>query len=116
MTSSNTDPPDTIPTVVAETLQGLSDQELREVIHYAQQLFRDHPPLTDVIKSRMGEELVRVEDHDEYVIVVVKRPDETGEARGPFAYRVRWVPDIEGGEGKYQWHYLGKVYGESKGD
>jgi hypothetical protein len=116
MTPSNIDPPDDIPTDVTEALEGFSDQELREVVHYAQQLLGEHPPLTDAIESRAGEEIVRVEDHDEYVIVVVRHPDETGKARGPFAYRVNWAPDIDGDEGKYRWHYLGKVHGESGGD
>lgn len=116
MTSSDIDPPEDIPEEVSNALKGSSDSQLREIIHYAQQLLREHPPLTDAIDSREGEELVRVEDHGAYTIVVVERPDQTGEGRGPFAYRVRWEPGIGGGEGKYRWHYLGKVYGESGGE
>jgi hypothetical protein len=105
--------PDGIPTDVATTLEGSSDAQLREIIHYAQQLFRAHPPLTDAIESRPDEELVRIEDHGAYTIAVVERPDETGEDRGPFAYRVHWEPDVDGGEGKYKWHYLGRVHREA---
>lgn len=116
MTPPNTDTPTDVPEDVVDALEGLSDQELREVIHYAQQLLREHPSLTDAIESRAGEELVRVEDHGAYTIAVVERPDETGEARGPFAYRVEWEPEFDGGDGKYEWHYLGKVHGTSGGD
>lgn len=115
MTPPDIEPPDDIPPAVAEALEGSSDGQLRAVIHYAQQLLQEHPPLTDAIEARTGEDLVRVEDHGAYTIVVVERPAETGDARGPFAYRVDWVPDIDGGEGKYRWHYLGKVYGDSGG-
>ncbi|CQH64533.1 uncharacterized protein HHUB_5061 (plasmid) [Halobacterium hubeiense] len=115
MTPSHIDPPDSIPTDVATTLEGCSDAELREIIHYAQQLLRAHPPLTDAIESRPGEDLVRIEDHGAYTIAVVERPGETGKGRGPFAYRVSWEPDVNGGEGKYKWHYLGKVYSDPGG-
>ncbi|WP_115863026.1 hypothetical protein [Halorussus litoreus] len=116
MTSSDTNPPENVPERVIAGLEDSSDGQLRDIIHYAQQLLREHPPLTDAIESRRGEELVRVEDHDGYTIVVVERPDETGQARGPFAYRVNWEPEIDGGNGKYRWHYLGKVYDDSEGN
>lgn len=116
MTSSKIDPPDDVPEEVTSILEGSSDSQLREIIHYAQQLLRDHPPLTDAIEAREGEELVRMEDHGAYTVVIVERPDETGEARGPFAYRVKWEPDIDDGDGQYKWHYLGKVHGDTGGD
>jgi len=116
MTSSNTDAPEDVPEGVTAALEGSSDSQLREIIHYAQQLLRDHPPLTDAIEAREGEELVRMEDHGAYTVVIVERPDETGEARGPFAYRVKWEPDIDDGDGQYKWHYLGKVHGDTEGD
>lgn len=115
MTPPDIEPPDGIPTDVAAALEGSSDGQLRAVIHYAQQLRQEHPPLTDAIEARAGEDLVRVEGHGAYTIVVVERTAETGDARGPFAYRVNWVPDIDGREGKYRWHYLGKVYSDSGG-
>lgn len=116
MTPSHIAPPEDIPEAVSTALNGSSDSQLREIIHYAQQLLREHPPLTDAIDSREGEELVRVEDHGAYTIAVVERPDETGEARGPFAYRVKWVPNIDDEGGQYRWHYLGKVHGEPGGE
>ncbi|WP_123533679.1 hypothetical protein [Halosimplex salinum] len=116
MTVSDTDPPEGVPEEIATALEASSDSQLRDVIHYAQRLLRDLPPLTDAIESREGEELVRMEDHGDYSIVVVERPGEMGEARGPFAYRVKWVPDFDDGAGKYRWHYLGKVDVESGGE
>jgi len=116
MTPSKIDPPDDVPEAVTTALEGSSAYQLREIIHFAQQLLRDHPPLTDAIESREGEELVRMEDYGAYTIVVVEHPDETGEARGPFAYRVRWESDLDDGEGRYRWHYLGKVHSDTGGD
>ena len=113
MTPSDTEPPEDLPERIADALEESSDSQLREIIHYAQQLLREHPPVTDEIESREGKKLVRVEDHDAYRVVVVENPDETGEARGPFAYRVSWEPGIDDEEGQYRWHYLGRVYGES---
>ena len=110
MASSQTDPPEDVPEELIGVLTDSADSQLREIISYAQQLLREHPPITDAVESRRGEELVRVEDHDAYTIAIVARPDEPGEARGPFAYRVKWEPGIDDGEGRYRWHYLGKVF------
>ncbi|WP_390277140.1 hypothetical protein [Halobellus rarus] len=115
MTRSDIDPPEGIPQGVITALKDSSDNQLREIIHYAQQLLEDHPSLTDAIESRLGEDLVRIEDYGEYTIVIVERPDETGEARGPFAYRVKWESTVDGEEGQYRWHYLGKVHGDTGG-
>lgn len=111
MTVPNTDPPEHISSEVVSAFKESTDDQLREIIHYAQQLLQEHPSITDAIQSREGEELVRMEDHGDYTIVIVERPDATGEARGPFAYRVRWESGREDMEGKYRWHYLGKVSG-----
>lgn len=110
MISHTTDPPQNIPEEVSTTLKTSSDRQLREIIHYAQQLLRDQPPFTDEIESRRGEELVRVADHGAYMIAIVERPDEIGETRGPFAYQVKWEPDTDTARGKYKWHYLGQVH------
>lgn len=116
MTSSDTDPLDDLSEGLITAIEDRSDRELRVIIDYAQQLLREHPPITDVIESRPGEQLVRVEDHGAYTIAVVGRPDETGEACDPFAYRVRWEPLIDDEGGRYKWHYLGKVNEDSGGD
>lgn len=114
MTIPDTEPPENVSEAVITALQDSSDSQLRAVVHYAQQLLHEHPPLTEAIESREGETLVRTEDHGAYTIVVVERPDETEEGRGPFAYRVQWEPDIEGEGGKYRWYYLGKVLDEDR--
>lgn len=113
MTPPDTHLPEDIPDDVITALEDSSDQQLREIIEYAQRLLKDHPSLTDEIESRESEELVRMEDHGEYTIVIVERPEETGAARGPFAYRVKWETNRDDEASKYKWHYLGKVYGES---
>ena len=109
MASSQTDPPETVPEELIAVLQDSADSQLRKTINYAQQLLSEHPPITDAVESRHGEELVRVKDDGVYTIAIVARPDEPDEARGPFAYRVKWEPGIDDGEGRYKWHYLGKV-------
>jgi len=113
MASSQTDPPEDIPEELIAVLQNSADNQLRETINYAQQLLREHLPITDGVESRRGEELVRVEDRGAYTIAIVARPDEPGEARGPFAYRVEWEPNIDDEGGRYKWHYLGKVHDDS---
>ena len=116
MTQSDTNPPEDVPNSLTGTLEDSSNSQLRGIRHYAQQLLREHPPLTEAVESRQGEELVRIDDHDAYEVVVVKRPAETGHARGPFAYRVKWEPGIDEQEGQYRWHYLGKVYSQAGGE
>ena len=75
------------------------------------------PPedISEELESRHGEELVRVENHGAYTIAIVVRPDEPHEPRGPFAYRVKWEPNIDEKGGRYNWHYLGKVRDDSGG-
>jgi len=115
MASSQTDPPEDVPEELIAVLQNSADSQLREIINYAQQLLSEHPPITDAVESRHGEELVRVKDHGVYTIAIVVRLDEPGEARGLFAYRVKWEPNIEDEGGRYKWHYLGKVHDDSGG-
>jgi len=123
MTSSDIDVPDDISDELAAHLQESTNQELREIIHYAQQLLTEQPSLTDELEARDdeeivprdGEEIVRMEDHGDYTLVVVERSDETGEAHGRFAYRVRLEPGFEGADDRYRWHYLGRMYGTDGG-
>ncbi|MGQ3330099.1 hypothetical protein [Halorubrum sp. FL23] len=109
MTHSDIDSPEDLPEGLSAVLEEYDDSQLRDIINHAQRLLRDHPPLTEAIEARHGEEIVRTEEYDAYTIVVVERPAEVGEARGPFAYRVQWEPKIDDGEGRYKWHYLGRV-------
>jgi len=115
MAPSQTDPPEAVPEELIAVLQNSADSQLREIVNYAQQLLSERPPITDAIESRRGEALVRVKDHGVYTIAIVVRLDEPGEARGPFAYRVRWEPSIEDEGGRYRWHYLGRVHDDSGG-
>jgi len=114
MTASDIEPPDNVPEDLAAAVAESTDAQRRALIHYAQRLLRERPPLTDAVESREGEELVRVEDHGSYTYVVVERPEETGLDRGPFAYRVKWEPEFEDHDGKYRWHYLGRVDAEEE--
>ena len=109
MTGTSIDPPEGIPDDVVRALEASSDHQLRKVIHYAQQLVREHASRTAEIEPREGEVIVRVDDKGAYTIVVVERPEESGEARGPFVYRVEWEPAFGEGEGHYRWHYLGRA-------
>lgn len=113
MTPANIDHPDDVPERVATALKDSNDNQLREIIHYAQQLLGEGPSLTDAIEARQGEELLRTEDHGAYTLAVVERPEEKGEARGPFAYHVKWEPNIDDQGGQYRWHYLGKIHDEA---
>jgi len=116
MTSSNPTPPETAPESVVTALNESSDKQLRELIRYAQQLLGEHPPITEAIESRPKEDLVRIEDHGAYTVAVVERPSETGDARGPFAYRVKWESHIDAEGGRYKWYYLGRAAADVRGD
>ena len=109
MTLSESNPLEDVSEEVTTVLENSTDDQLREAINYAQQLLREHPLITDAVESRCGEELVCVKDHGAYTVATVVRPGETGEARGPFAYRVKCEPNIDDEGGRYKWHYLGKV-------
>lgn len=100
---------DDLPESLVRQLEDCSDRELRGVVHHAQRLLRERRPSTVDVEPRPGEKLVRVDDLGNFTIVVVERPDESGAARGPFAYRVTYEPAVEGGEGALEWHYLGRV-------
>jgi len=113
MASFQTDPPENLPEELINVLQNSADSQLREVINYGQQLLRERPPITEEAKSRSGEELVRVMDRGPYTIAMVVRSGRLDKARGPFAYRVKWEPNIQDEGGQYKWHYLGKVYDDS---
>lgn len=109
MSDSDPQPPDYISEQFAAELRESSDSQLRSIIHYAQQLLEEHSPEAEAIEPREGEEIVRIDEQGDHTMVIVKRPDESGEAQGPFAYIVQKQPDIEGENDKYKWHYLGRA-------
>lgn len=115
MTSSNVKPPEGLPGELAASLAECSDRQPLEVVHDTQHPLSEPPSLTDAVEAREDEELVRIEDHGAYEAVIVERPGATGEAHGPFAYHVRWKPDVDGEGGRYQWQYLGRVTADSGG-
>jgi hypothetical protein len=100
---------------IREALETGEDSQLREIVGYARQRLTDRPSLTDVIEARDNEALVRMDDAGAYTTVVVERPGEAGDGRGPFAYMVQWEPHV-GDDGKYKWHYLGRVLDEEEED
>lgn len=116
MTPTDTDPPDDVPAEIATALEACSDGQLRHVIQYAQRLLQDLPQLTDAIEPRPGEDIVRIEEHDDYTIAIVKRTEESDQSHGQHAYRVKWEPEFDDGGGKYRWHYLGSVDTDSGGE
>ena len=61
--SHNVDPPQNTPEEVSSVRRASSDGRVREIIHFAQQLLREQPPLADVVETRAGEELVRIAPH-----------------------------------------------------
>jgi len=109
MPADESDPAAEVPRVVAETLEGLDDRELRAVVHYAQELLGSQSSTTPEIEARPGEELVHVSDEDGYTFVVVEREGATAGVETRVAYRVTWEPDVGEGDGRYRWHYLGSV-------
>lgn len=109
MTKHSIDPPEDIPEEVIQPLEESSDRQLREIIHYAQQLLHEAPSGSGEIEPRDGEEIVRIDDAGTHTIVIVERLDKSGEARGPFVYRVNWEPHIDEEGGQYRWHYLGRA-------
>lgn len=82
MTEHSIDPPGGIPEETIQLLEESSDRQLREIIHFAQQLLLEAPSGSAEIEPREGDEIVRIDDMGAYTIVVVERPDESGEDEG----------------------------------
>lgn len=109
MSDSDAPPPDDLPEAIVDELRACSDHQLHAVIDYARGLLAERHSPTSAIEPREGEEILAVEDHGDYTSVVVERPGASGEAQGPFAYRVEYVPDVDGDGGEFKWYYLGPV-------
>lgn len=109
MTTPDIEPPDDLPAPIATALRESHDDQLRAVIHFAQELLWQQPPLTDSLEAREGERIVSTEKQDAYTSVVVEKEDAIGTDGDRFAYRVQWEPSVDGDEGRYRWHYLGRV-------
>lgn len=96
-----------LPDSLVEKLDRCSDEQLQEVVKYAQrQLKRRHAPTREIEPRHEHEEIVSVEDRGGYFFVVVEE-DSTPE--GPIAYHVSYEPDPDGVDGRYHWRFLGPV-------
>lgn len=98
-----------LPQDILDELERSDDRQLREIIHYAQDLLHQRQDPTTELEPRQGEEILRTDDHGTYTIVIAKRTDVTGSEQGPYAYRVRYEPGIDDEDGQFKWHYLGRV-------
>lgn len=106
-------PPRRLPPSLVDELDELSLQQLREVVHYAQnQLRARHEPVSDQIEAAPGEEIVSVEEGPEYTEVVKREP--CGEncpdcPHGPYLYHVyeETQPD---GSASLHWVFLGHLF------
>lgn len=94
-------------------LDGLTEQELREVVHYAQRRLREvHQPVSDRIEVGPGEELVSIEERPEYTEVIKREPcgeDCSDCPHGPHLYHVyeERYPDRSS---SLHWVFLGRVF------
>lgn len=92
--------------IVAE-LDRCSDEQLKQVVRYAQRrLERRHDPSTEIEPRHENEEIVSIEEKDGYTLVVVEEEDGFDER---ISYHVRYEPDPDGEGGRYHWRYLGPV-------
>lgn len=103
------EPPDDLPELLITELEQSSDEQLRTIIHYAQDLLRQRKGKTQEIEPREGEEIIRKDDHGSYTLVIVKNTQPPKSDQGLFAYRVQYEYGPENEEGRYRWHYLGPV-------
>lgn len=98
---------DGLPESIASELEQCSEGQLHSIIDRAQELLHQRHDPTSELEARHGEEIIRVDDEGEYTLVVVERTEEPDQ--GPFIYRVTYEPDVEGGQGRFRWWYLGRV-------
>lgn len=104
----STEPAVDLPEDVLDALERSDDRQLRELIHYAQELLHDRHDPTTALEARQGEEILKTHDHGAYTIVIVNRTDATGTERGPYVYRVRNDPGLDDEDDQFNWHYLGR--------
>lgn len=105
-----TDQPDTsgsadIPEHLVKQLQKLDNQQLRETIHFAQELLDQRFESIPETLETDNEDIIRIEETPEYTLVVRREPE------GAVLYHVRTVPD-RAGEEKLDWRYIGPVTDE----
>lgn len=108
--SNSPHPPSDFPDGLVDLLRDLSDDQLRDVIEYAQALLRARGPSPAHIEPREGEEIVHTHDFGGYTLVIVRETLHKEISSPAIAYRVNYEPAIKEGEGGWKWHYLGDVY------
>ncbi|WP_224448128.1 hypothetical protein [Haloprofundus salilacus] len=104
-------PPENLPTAVAETLRALSTENLREAVVYGQELLQVQRKTAPRIDPKPGEEFVRVEDRDGYTLVVKREPcgnDCEDCPHGPYVYHVT-EEVTPSGERRARWALIGRV-------
>lgn len=100
-----------LPDDLRARLEELDDSELRAVRSYARALLPEPPTVPDLLEERPGEEILEVEELDEYARVVKTQPcvegcDEC--PHGPFLYHVR-VEDRPDDDPSLHWVFVGPV-------
>lgn len=105
----DTDPRNGLPDGLLEAIEQSDDRQLREIIHHAQAILHQRHDPTMALEAREGEEILHTSDHGAYTIAIVRRTDATGPEQGPYVYRVRYEPELHDEEGRFRWHYLGRV-------
>lgn len=108
------EPPSTISDELIEELDELTAPELRSVISYA----RDRvdyldAQISEFVEQNDDEEIVRVEDHNLYTIVVKGETCEEGCEdcpHDPHVYVVTIEPELDG-ERHLHWEDLGRMLG-----
>lgn len=104
--------PNELPSNAVDVLDRLDEEELRAAIDYAQERRQYiHPDVSQQIKPRPGEEILRIKDYGIYT-EVVKRQSCWNNCEdcphGPFLYHVREESRPEGGA-SFHWTYIGRV-------
>lgn len=104
-------PPSDVPDDVADRIAALDERSLREVADYARTLLEARRPDRVQIEVGPGEELVRLEEREEYLVVVKRQP--CGEGcegcpHGPYLYHVYPETHPDGRESPH-WVFVGPV-------
>ena len=91
-----------LPDQLAEQLQELETQQLRETIAFAQTLLNHRHESGSDKPTTDNEDILRVEERPGYTLVVRR------ESQGPILYHVTTNRDANGGE-EFNWRYIGPV-------
>jgi hypothetical protein len=101
-----------LPESIAEDLQALDDEALRDVVSYAQQLLRERAPQPSHIEAAPGEEIISIEEQGGYTLVTKTQKCAEGCEdcpHGPYLYLVREEHSPVDHEPTLHWVFLGRV-------